>query len=84
MSIVDQEATREAGAEVGTAEAEPAAGVVPMEVSIATGKPWTRPEVWSPSGTEQDSCPSDLTVVQLFESSGVFPAASASSIHRCH
>lgn len=38
ISIAGQEATLEAGAEVGTAEAEPAAGAVPMEVSIATGE----------------------------------------------
>lgn len=37
-SIVDQEATLEAEAGAGIAEAEPAAGAVPMEVSIATGK----------------------------------------------
>ena len=37
-SIVDQEATLEAGAGTGIAEAEPAAGAVPMEVSIVTGE----------------------------------------------
>lgn len=37
-SIVDQEATREAGAGAGIAEAEPVAGAVPMEVFIATGE----------------------------------------------
>lgn len=37
-SIVDQEATLEAGAGAGIVEAEPAAGAVPMEVSIATGE----------------------------------------------
>lgn len=37
--LTDQEATLEAGAGAGIAEAEPAAGAVPMEVSIATGHP---------------------------------------------
>lgn len=37
--LTDQEATREARAEAGIAEAGPAAGAVPMEVSIATGRP---------------------------------------------
>lgn len=35
--LTDQEATLEAGAGTGIAEAEPAAGAVPMEVSIVTG-----------------------------------------------
>lgn len=37
--LTDQEATLEAGAGAGIVEAEPAAGAVPMEVSIATGRP---------------------------------------------
>lgn len=37
--LTDQEATLEAEAGAGIAEAEPAAGAVPMEVSIATGHP---------------------------------------------
>lgn len=37
--LTDQGATPEAGAEAGTAEAGPAAGAVPMEVSVATGRP---------------------------------------------
>lgn len=37
--LTDQEATLEAGAGTGIAEAEPAAGAVPMEVSIVTGRP---------------------------------------------
>lgn len=37
--LTDQEATLEAGAGTGIAEAEPAAGAVPMEVCIVTGRP---------------------------------------------
>lgn len=45
--LTDQEATREAGAEAGIAEAGPAAGAVPMEVSIATGElVISHPSVW--------------------------------------
>lgn len=58
ISVVDQGATPEAGAEAGTAEAGPTAGAVPMEVSVATGKLCSRPAVWFPSWDRAGSCSS--------------------------
>lgn len=59
---VGHEATLEAGAEAGTAEAEPAAAAAPMEVSTATGEHVlfllcrARSPAVEHSGTEQGCC----------------------------